>query len=271
MNTFLKFGIFNLLMITGWFDLYAQETGEKLSEIEKQVDAMMERIQRLKEQKSATEKPAKQPQPFQRQLPSPNPVSEAPLPETEKSSVDEHISTVGGAEQNASLPISIISEFPIVETFSGTVALYEESTQSFIPVERGFMIEKKTLMRVPAGGELIISFPGKMAALVGENSRVITGPAEEGKFEVYLKNGTVSALLDPERKREDSIPLSIRTRSGVAEAQGTFYAVTEYKGQSYTAVKKGKIEKETKPPTKPDFSAYLSKAKAKAKLVSSKK
>ena len=271
MNTFLKFGIFNLLMITGWFDLYGQETGEKLSEIQKQVDAMMERIQRLQQQKSATKKPAKQPQPFQRQLPSPKPVSEAPLPGTEKSSVDENISTVGGVEQNASLPPSIISEFPIVETFSGTVSLYEESNQTFITVEQGFIIEKKSLMRVPAGGELIISFPGKMAALVGENSRVITGPAEQGKFEVYLKNGTVSALLDPERKRKDSIPLSIRTRSGVAEAQGTFYAVTEYKGQSYTAVKKGKIEKETKPPTKPDFSAYLSKAKAKANLVSSKK
>ena len=271
MNTFLKFGIFNLLMITGWFDLYGQETAEKLSDIEKQVDAMMERIQQLQEQKSAAEKPARQPQAIQRQLPFPNPVSEAPLPGTEESSVDENITTVGGEEHNTSLPISIASEFPILETFSGTVALYEESTQSFIPVDQGFTIEKKTLMRVPAGGELIISFPGKMAALVGENSRVITGPAEEGKFEVYLKNGTISALLDPERKRGDSIPLSIRTRSGVAQAQGTFYAVTEYKGQSYTAVKKGKIEKETKPPTKPDFSAYLSKAKAKANLVSSKK
>ena len=39
----------------------------------------------------------------------------------------------------------------------------------------------------------------------------------------------------------------------------------------FAKVRKGKIEKETKPPTKPDFSAYLSKAKAKAKLVSSKK
>ena len=66
MNIFLKFGIFNLLMITGWFDLYGQEKGEKLSEIQKQVDAMMERIQRLKEQKSATEKPAKQLQPVQK-------------------------------------------------------------------------------------------------------------------------------------------------------------------------------------------------------------
>ena len=131
------------------------------------------------------------------------------------------------------------------------------------------MIEKKTLMRVPAGGELIISFPGKMAALVGENSRVITGPAEEGKFEVYLKNGTVSASADPERKlgRLHSSFHPYKIGSGPSTEIHSFYAVTEYKGQSYTAVKKGKIEKETKPPTKPDFSAYLSKAKAKSKLA----
>ena len=148
MNIFLKFGIFNLLMITGWFDLYGQGTGEKLSEIQKQVDAMMERIQRLKEQKSAEEKPAKQLQPVQKPISSSNPVSEAPMPEMEKSSVDENISTMGGVEQNASLPSSIISEFPIVETFSGTVSLYEESTQSFIPVEQGLIIEKKTTRNI---------------------------------------------------------------------------------------------------------------------------
>ena len=257
-------------MITGWFQLYGDETAEKLSEIEKQVDAMMERIQQLQEQKSAAEKPAMQSQAIQRQLPFPNPVSEAPLPGTEESSVEANISTAGGVEQNASLPTSIASEFPIVETFLEPLPCTKR-----VPSPSSRWIEDSWLKRKPLcgchWGELIISFPGKMAALVGENSRVITGPAEEGKFEVYLKNGTISALLDPGRKREVSIPLSIRTRSGVAEAQGTFYAVTEYKGQSYTAVKKGKIEKETKPPTKPDFSAYLSKAKAKANLVSSKK
>ena len=40
---------------------------------------------------------------------------------------------------------------------------------------------------------------------------------------------------------------SIRTLSGVAEAVGTYYAVTEYNGQSYTSVKKGDQEKDHPP------------------------
>jgi len=271
MKSLFKTIFFTSLLVTGWtFSVGESSAGKKLSVIEKELDEMMQRIKRLKNQQSQSKKAIIENKDIEVQPALPATSEKIPLskvPEVQPLVIPESPETEGNTTQVE----QVISEFPIVETFSGTVSLYEESNQTFIPVERGFIIEKKSLMRVPAGGELIISFPGKMAALVGENSRVITGPAEEGKFEVYLKNGTVSALLDPERKREDSIPLSIRTRSGVAEAQGTFYAVTEYKGQSYTAVKKGKIEKETKPPTKPDFSAYLSKAKAKANLVSSKK
>ena len=72
-----------------------------------------------------------------------------------------------------------------------------------------------------------------------------------------MRNGTISALLDPDRDKLNSPVFAIRTKSGVTEATGTFYAVTEYKGQAYAAVKKGKVKKETIPPTKPDFSAYL--------------
>ena len=50
----------------------------------------------------------------------------------------------------------------------------------------------------------------------------------------------------------------------MTEATGTFYAVTEYKGQTYTSVKKGEVKKKTTPPAKPDFAAYLKRAKSKA-------
>ena len=69
------------------------------------------------------------------------------------------------------------------------------------------------------------------------------GPAKDGCFEVELRNGTVSAMLDPERDLSTEPTFAIRTLSGVAEAVGTFYAVTEYKGQSYTAVKKAVLKK----------------------------
>ena len=103
-------------MITGWFDLYGQETGEKLSEIQKQVDAMMERIQRLQQQKSATENLQGNPNQSKNHYHPPI-LFPKPLPETEKSSVDENISTVGGAEQKCELTNIHHFEFPIVETF----------------------------------------------------------------------------------------------------------------------------------------------------------
>ena len=81
-----------------------------------------------------------------------------------------------------------------------------------------------------------------------------------------LRSGTVSALLDPERDKATSPSFAVRTKSGVTEATGTFYAVTEYKGQTYTAVKTGKVKKETIPPSKPDFSAYLKKSNSPAKV-----
>ena len=78
-----------------------------------------------------------------------------------------------------------------------------------------------------------------------------------------LRVGTISALLDPNRDRNRDPAFAVRTHSGVTEATGTFYAVTEYKGQTYSAVKKGRVVKKTVPPTKPDFSAYLKQYKPK--------
>ena len=86
---------------------------------------------------------------------------------------------------------------------------------------------------------------------------------EDGRYEVDLQLGTVAALLDPKRDKENEPAFAIRGSGGVTEATGTFYAVTEYKGQTYSAVKKGTVKKKTTPPAKPDFSAYLKKAKAK--------
>ncbi|MDA8989435.1 FecR family protein [Opitutales bacterium] len=154
--------------------------------------------------------------------------------------------------------------FPRVEQTRGLVSVYDQKSRSFVPATIGTSIMNKKLFSVPADGELIVSFPSKIAARVGENSRVLFGPAEKGRYEVDLRSGTVSALLDPERDKANSPSFAVRTKSGVTEATGTFYAVTEYKGQSYSAVKKGNVKKETTPPAKPDFSAYLKKSQKKS-------
>ena len=156
--------------------------------------------------------------------------------------------------------------FPRVEQTRGLVSVYDQKSGSFVPVTTGASINSKKLFSVSADGELIVSFPSKIAARVGGNSRIVIGPAEEGKYEVDLRSGTISALLDPQRDKATSPSFAVRTKSGVAEAKGTFYAVTEYKGQTYTAVKTGKVKKETIPPSKPDFSAYLKKSNPPPKI-----
>ncbi len=153
------------------------------------------------------------------------------------------------------------SPYPLVEELAGEVSRYQQDSQSFIPVLPGYEIKKPILLVVAADSELILSFPGRVAARVSENSRLVVGPAVDGRYEVDLRSGTLSTLLDPDRDLSQDPSFAVRTLSGVTEAVGTYYAVTEYKGQSYTSVKKGKVQKKTTPPTKPDFSAYLKKKK----------
>ena len=153
------------------------------------------------------------------------------------------------------------SAFPVVEELAGQVTRFQSGTKDFVPVLPGYEIKGSTLFVVGSGSELILSFPGRVAARVSENSRIVIGPEVEGRYELELRNGTVSAMLDPERDLSKDPSFAIRTFSGVTEAVGTYYAVTEYNGQSYTMVNKGEIKKKTTPPTEPDFSAYLTKKK----------
>jgi len=155
----------------------------------------------------------------------------------------------------------IKSDFPLVEEILGQVTRYQNETKSFLPILPGYEITQPTLFVVGDESELIMSFPGRIATRVSANSRVVVGPLVEGRYEVDLRHGTLSALLDPERDLSNDPSFAVRTLSGVTEAVGTYFAVTEYTGQSYTAVNKGKVKKKTTPPTEPDFSTYLKKKK----------
>jgi len=199
------------------------------------------------------------------------PTTPPSLPITEPSAgLLPSVDTPGASKEQASAPAfsspssriqASQSPYPLVEELAGEVSRYQQDSQSFLPVLPGYEIKEPTLLVVAAGSELILSFPGRVAARVAENSRLVVGPAVDGRYEVDLRSGTLSALLDPDRDLSQDPSFAVRTLSGVTEAVGTYYAVTEYKGQSYTSVKKGKVQKKTTPPTKPDFSAYLKKKK----------
>lgn len=148
---------------------------------------------------------------------------------------------------------------PQVAELSGQVNRYHGKTGAFVPVELTDRFTEPTLVVTSAGSEVFLSFPGKVSARVGENSRVVIGPAVNDLYEVDLRLGTVTARLDPERDRDKEPAFAIRTKDGVTRATGTYFAVTEYKGQSYAAVKKGEVKKKTTPPAQPDFAAYLKK------------
>ena len=161
-------------------------------------------------------------------------------------------------EDNQTLPVE---ELPRIEVAEGMVVRYVPGSNSFLPVNDGEFVRVSTLFVVPSASMLIISFKGKSAVRFAENSRAVIGPPMNNQQMIDLRNGTVSAYLNPERDHSKSPRFAIRTRSGLVEATGTFYAVTEYKGQAYTAVKQGSIKKTPSAPSSYDFAAYIKKSK----------
>ena len=160
---------------------------------------------------------------------------------------------------------------PRVEVSTGMVVRYVPSNGSFIPLNEGDLIRMKTLIVVPVSSELIVSFMGKSAIRLEENSRLVIGPPENNLQMIDLRKGIISAYLNPERDPLTSPRFCIRTLSGVVEAKGTFYALTVYNGQTYTAVKRGEIKKVPSTPSKTDFAAYIKKSSFKIPLKPSEK
>ena len=162
-------------------------------------------------------------------------------------------------------------DLPKVELSSGMAVRYVPSSGGFLPLNEGEFIKMKTLIVVPTGSELAISFKGKSAIRLGEDTRTVIGPPEGNKQIIDLRKGTVSAYISPDRDSSSFLKFAIKTRSGLIEAKGTFYAVTEYNGQTYTAIKHGKIKKEPKVPEKSNFAAYVKKSSSKKPLKPAEK
>jgi filamentous hemagglutinin family protein len=151
-----------------------------------------------------------------------------------------------------------------IRASKGSVQLYDPAKGTFVPAAPGFVVDRPMLFVTGADSALDFSCVGKIAGRVSGNSRIVLAPAEGGTYEANLRSGTMSVLLDPGRP-ESAPGFAIRTAQGVTSATGTFFAVTEYKGQTYGKVKKGTVKRKATPPGKPDFAAYLSKSKIKPK------
>ena len=162
------------------------------------------------------------------------------------------------ATHSGSLEGLVISDnsLAIVAETIGKVSRYDESTDSFLPVSRGFAIEQTTILVVSPNASLVLSLPGRIAALVSENSRIVIDPPQNGSFELGLRSGTVSVLTEPEY--EDSIrtpSLTVSTPSGSTRSSDDgFFAVTQNRGQTYLMTKRGKVEKKSTLLDNPHFS-----------------
>tara|TARA_B100000212_G_scaffold325981_1_gene288095 strand:- start:64 stop:696 length:633 start_codon:yes stop_codon:yes gene_type:complete len=153
------------------------------------------------------------------------------------------------------------SDNPQVEEVEGQVTRFDEASGAFVQVEVGFEITQPIFFATGEDADLILSFPGKVAARFSEGTRAIVNPVVRNRYEVELEVGTLSVLLDPTRDPKKDPVFAIRTDDGVVEAKGTFYAITEYQGQTYTSVKRGKVFKREAPPSMDDFAAYSRRPK----------
>ena len=148
-----------------------------------------------------------------------------------------------------------IQQIPTAQEINGQVLWFNQGQGQYLPVSASQAFSQITEIFVNDGSHLIFSCPQGIAGRVTGPSTLILSPAKNNRYEAHLKSGTIAILLDPERPR-GSPQFAVRTKDGVAVAKGTFYAITEYKGQSFVKVKTGAVKAKPKPPIKRDFAAY---------------
>ena len=156
--------------------------------------------------------------------------------------------------------ISNAEQVPTVERTQGSAFRIDPRSGAPVPLVEGTALTHMTLIRLEAGSSLIFSCPGRIAGKVTGPAQFVLGPPLANRYELDLRQGTVAILLDPDRPR-GSPEFAVRTDDGYALAQGTFYAITEYKGQAYGKVKYGTIKTKPKPPMERNFAAYGRKPK----------
>ena len=144
---------------------------------------------------------------------------------------------------------------PIIEEIKGQGLWSNPSSGQYFPFSVGQILSEDTKIIVSSESEITFSCAVGIAGRITGPAEITLGPAEGNRYEANMKRGTIAILLDPERPR-GSPQFAVRTKDGLALARGTFYAITEYKGQTFVKVKTGSIKAKTKPPIKRNFAAY---------------
>jgi hypothetical protein len=98
----------------------------------------------------------------------------------------------------------------------------------------------------------ILTLPGAAIRVGGNSDMTLSevvadasaGTQDKAKAIISLQSGTVHALIKKEMSKE--VDLRIRTPQGVAAARGTFFGVHVDKGNSYVAVREGKVKVQSK-------------------------
>lgn len=157
---------------------------------------------------------------------------------------------------NASLPPEAL---PKVEVSNGMVVRYIPGSNSFLSVNEGDLIKTLTLVMIPLDSELVVSFEDGSVIRLDENSRVVIGPPVDGAQLVDLRNGTISVLAKEKGETNDRTPFVVRTKSATFETNDSFFAVTEYLGQTFIEVKSGEVNQYPKRANKIKFVSYLNR------------
>ena len=94
------------------------------------------------------------------------------------------------------------------------VVRYVPQSDSFLAVNKGDLIKAQTLFIIPSNSEMVVSFAGNSSARFSENSRIVIGLPENTHQLIDLRNGTVSAYVNPDGEQDTSTSLIIHTHSG---------------------------------------------------------
>ena len=148
-----------------------------------------------------------------------------------------------------------IKQIPVIEEIRGQGLWFNSSAGQYFPLSVGQIISEDTKIIVSSESEITFTCAVGIAGRMTGPAEIIIGPAVANRYEAIMKRGTIAILLDPERPA-GSPQFAVRTKDGLAVAKGTFYAITEYKGQTFVKVKTGTIKANPKPPIKRNFAAY---------------
>lgn len=131
-----------------------------------------------------------------------------------------------------------------VSKLTGTLTMIPAGGGAEVALKEGDEVALGSTLKTGADSNAIIRLTKDCAVNLTANTETVVETMEESdeapKVNLDLKNGTMSALIDPAAKGK--MDFRIKTPSGVAAARGTFYSVAVENGRGYVNVKNGEVK-----------------------------